>query len=106
MGKDGCVGGQRCALYLKGVPRKVVDTQRKDVPFVASGLFPYEQKVSVVHGTISRLREHTEPLPSKQEVWLHCGFRHGLATHRMSNAILSTRSTSTIASCIRTKWRG
>lgn len=56
-----------------------MNAQPSNLPFVLSGLFPCEQKVSVVHGIVSRLREYTDSIKSKQEVSLHCGFRRFLA---------------------------
>merc|ERR1719238_1872070 len=56
-----------------------METQARGVPFVLSSLLPCEQKVSVVQGTVSRFREYTEVIKSKQELWLHCGFRRFMA---------------------------
>jgi pre-rRNA-processing protein TSR1 len=64
-----------CTLILKGVPPTVMELQARGVPFVLSSLMPCEQKVSVVHGTVTRLKDYSEVIKSKQEVWLHCGFR-------------------------------
>jgi len=64
-----------CTLYLKGVPPTVMETQARGVPFVLSSLLQAEQKVSVVQGTVSRMKEYQEVIKSKQELWLHCGFR-------------------------------
>lgn len=64
-----------CAVYIRGVPPIVMDSQPRGVPFVLSGLFQCEQKVSVVHGHISRMGDYTEAIKSKQELSLHCGFR-------------------------------
>merc|ERR1712054_439844 len=79
-GRDGLEGetgtsGLFCTLYLRGVPPTVMETQARGVPLVLSSLLPCEQKVSVVQGTVSRLKEYTEVIKSKQELWLHCGFR-------------------------------
>jgi len=68
-----------CNLYLKGVPPTVMETQARGVPFILSSLLPCEQKVSVVQGTISRFKDFTEVIKSKQEVWMHCGFRRFMA---------------------------
>lgn len=68
-----------CAVYLRGVPPSVMDTQPAGVPFVLSNLFPCEQKVSVMHGTVSRVGESKAVIKSKQEMTLHCGFRRFLA---------------------------
>merc|ERR1712048_1433708 len=62
-------------LYLKDVPPTVMEKQARGVPFIVSGLFPCEQKVSVVHGQVQRQKEYEEVIKSKQEMMLHCGFR-------------------------------
>lgn len=62
-------------LYLRGVPPTVMETQARGVPFVLSSLLQCEQKVSVLQGTIARHGDYTEVMKSKQEIWLHCGFR-------------------------------
>jgi len=76
-GQEGETGtaGLYCTLFLKGVPPTVMETQARGVPFVLSSLFPCEQKVSVVQGTVTRVRDYAEVVKSKQELWLHCGFR-------------------------------
>jgi pre-rRNA-processing protein TSR1 len=43
--------------------------------FILSTLFPHECKLSVMHFKISRHFENTEPVPSKHDIVLHCGFR-------------------------------
>jgi len=73
--EDGGVSTFYCAVYLRGVPATVLESQPRGVPFVLSSLFPCEQKVTVVHGTVARLKENTEVIKSKQELFLHCGFR-------------------------------
>merc|ERR1719171_858704 len=68
-----------CTLYIKGVPPTVMETQARGVPFVLSSLLPCEQKVSVVQGNVARVKDYTEVIKSKQELWLHCGFRRFMA---------------------------
>jgi pre-rRNA-processing protein TSR1 len=73
---DGCGSSALyCSVYLRNVPPSVLESQPRGVPFVLSGLFPCEQKVSVVHGSVSRLSDYEEVIKSKQEFSLHCGFR-------------------------------
>jgi pre-rRNA-processing protein TSR1 len=77
--EDGGLTSMYCAVYLRGVPPSVMESQTAGVPFVLSNLFPCEQKVSVMHGTVSRVREtageDSSVIKSKQEVALACGFR-------------------------------
>jgi len=48
---------------------------KKDKAYIISTLFPHETKLSVMHFKIQRHFENIEPIPSEQEVMLHCGFR-------------------------------
>jgi len=72
---NGDAAGRFVALYLKGVAPSVMEKQPANTPFVVSGLFPCEERVSVVHGSLTRVRDYTEPVKSKQEFSTHCGFR-------------------------------
>jgi len=73
--EGGGVAQLYCCIKLRGVPPTVFDKQIRGVPFVLSGLFNCEQKVSVVHGHVSRVKDYTEAIKSKQEVLMHAGFR-------------------------------
>mmetsp|Transcript_85486 Transcript_85486/g.151224 ORF Transcript_85486/g.151224 Transcript_85486/m.151224 type:complete len:796 (-) Transcript_85486:49-2436(-) len=73
--ENGGVSQLYCCVRLRGVPPNVFDKQTRGVPFVLSGLFESEQKVSVIHGHISRIKDYTEVIKSKQEVLMHAGFR-------------------------------
>merc|ERR1740117_968170 len=74
-GGSGGFGALYCSVYLKGVSPAVLENQASGVPFVLSGLFPCEQKVSVVHTQLQRLNGVEGIIKSKQEVQMHCGFR-------------------------------
>mmetsp|Transcript_114223 Transcript_114223/g.328151 ORF Transcript_114223/g.328151 Transcript_114223/m.328151 type:complete len:792 (+) Transcript_114223:126-2501(+) len=73
--EGGGVAALFCAVYIRGVPPSVLETQPRGVPFVVSNLFPCEQKVSVIHGVVTRHKGYDEPIKSKAELSLHCGFR-------------------------------
>jgi len=77
--EGGGAAARYCAVYLKGVPQSVVESQPSGVPFVLSGLFPCEQKVSVLHGNVARAGDYADAISSKQEMSLHCGFRRFMA---------------------------
>ncbi|CAE8636570.1 unnamed protein product [Polarella glacialis] len=64
-----------CCIRLRGVQPSVLESQMRGSPFVLSGLFDCEQKVSVIHAHVSRLKDYTEPIKSKQELIMHAGFR-------------------------------
>lgn len=49
-----------CCLELQKVPATVMEAQAMGVPFILSGLFDCEQKVSVVHGHVTRMKDYTE----------------------------------------------
>jgi len=69
------VGALYCSIRLRGVPPSVMEGQPSGVPFILSGLFDCEQKVSVIHGHVTRIKDYTEVIKSKDEVVLHAGFR-------------------------------
>jgi len=73
--EDGGVSSLYCAVYIRGVAPSVLEAQQRGLPFVLSNMFECEQKVSVVHGTVCRLKEFTEVIKSKEPVEVHCGFR-------------------------------
>jgi len=73
--EDGGVGSLYCHVYLKGVPPSVMDSHPSGNCFILSSLFPCEEKVSVMHSHVQRVKDYSEVIKSKQEVQLHCGFR-------------------------------
>jgi len=72
---EGGVSAAYCCIRLRGVAASVIESQLRGVPFILSGLFDCEQKVSVVHGHISRIKDYEEVMKSKDEVVMHAGFR-------------------------------
>mmetsp|Transcript_97204 Transcript_97204/g.203013 ORF Transcript_97204/g.203013 Transcript_97204/m.203013 type:complete len:787 (+) Transcript_97204:134-2494(+) len=73
--ENGGVSTWYCAIFVAGVPPSVLEQQPRSVPFILSNIFPCEQKVSILHTTLTRHKEYTEPIKSKQELHIHCGFR-------------------------------
>eukprot|EP00439_Symbiodinium_sp_Y106_P050221 s874_g6.t1 len=54
---DGGISAAYCCVRIRGVAPSVMETQMQGVPFILSGLFDCEQKVSVVHGQVSRIKD-------------------------------------------------
>jgi len=90
--EDGGVSTYYCAVYLRGVTPAVLEAQPRGTPFVLSSLFPMEQKVSVVHSQVTRMKDYTEVMKSKAELSLHCGFRR--LTARPTFSEIPKRSSS------------
>ncbi|KAJ2160933.1 ribosome biogenesis protein tsr1 [Coemansia sp. RSA 552] len=67
--------GMHVRIVLRAVPAQVVGTFRPDRPFVAFGLHQYEHQMSVLHFTVMRSAEYTEPVRSKDPLVMHFGFR-------------------------------
>jgi len=72
---DRGISAAYCCVRIRGVAPSVMETQMQGVPFILSGLFDCEQKVSVVHGQVSRIKDYEEVMKSKDEVIMHAGFR-------------------------------
>ncbi|CEL91593.1 unnamed protein product [Vitrella brassicaformis CCMP3155] len=85
----GGISGLYCCIYLRNVPASVLASHPSDFPLIVSSLFGYERKVSVLHMSLTRVDGAVneppkdgssssggpQPLPSKETVELHCGFR-------------------------------
>eukprot|EP01062_Namystynia_karyoxenos_P052147 TRINITY_DN4144_c0_g1_i3.p1 TRINITY_DN4144_c0_g1~~TRINITY_DN4144_c0_g1_i3.p1 ORF type:complete len:893 (+),score=296.93 TRINITY_DN4144_c0_g1_i3:117-2681(+) len=69
--------GDCITVVLRAVPIAFMTCweQRKGGPLIASGLLRHEQKYTVLHFTLQRNKEYSEPIKSKQRLVLHCGFR-------------------------------
>jgi pre-rRNA-processing protein TSR1 len=72
---QGVGSGRRLTLQLANVPRTVLDHYQPTRPFIVYGLLQHENKMSVIHFTVTRNSEYTEPVRSKDPLVLHCGFR-------------------------------
>lgn len=65
----------RLVLEFNTENPEVIEELKSRQFFILSTLFPHETKLSVMHYKIQRHFENMEPVPSKQEVLIHCGFR-------------------------------
>ncbi|XP_070621191.1 pre-rRNA-processing protein TSR1 homolog [Erythrolamprus reginae] len=79
LGKEEAEGAQvgwYVTLHLCNVPVSVVESFRqRQQPLVLFTLLPYEQKMSVLNLLLRRHPGCSEPVKSKEEVIVHCGFR-------------------------------
>ncbi|PVU94408.1 hypothetical protein BB561_002577 [Smittium simulii] len=62
-------------MVLSSVPQSVYHSFNKNKLFAAFSLLPHENKFSVLHFIIKRHQDYEEPVRSKDEVILMCGFR-------------------------------
>ncbi|KAI9503688.1 ribosome biogenesis protein tsr1 [Coemansia spiralis] len=67
--------GMHVRIILTAVPAKAAASFSPNRPFVAFGLMQYEHQMSVVHFTITRNEDYTEPVRSKDPMVIHFGFR-------------------------------
>ncbi|KAJ1675895.1 ribosome biogenesis protein tsr1 [Spiromyces aspiralis] len=70
--------GARIQVFLRNVPRDVMDTYHPNALFVCYGLLQYEHQMSVLHFTIQRHADYTKPVRSKDPMVLQYGFRRYL----------------------------
>jgi len=65
------------SIKIKNVPKQLIDEYNaiQHGPLLLIGIFKYENKVSVLHFTITRTPNYTEPIKSKSELIFRIGFR-------------------------------
>ncbi|WWD22043.1 hypothetical protein CI109_106531 [Kwoniella shandongensis] len=73
--ESGVKAGTRVILVLKDVPRSVYDERDSTLPFIVHGLLQHEHKQSVLHFTVQRNTEYTEPVKAKDPLILCVGPR-------------------------------
>ncbi|KAI8326310.1 DUF663-domain-containing protein [Martensiomyces pterosporus] len=67
--------GMHVRIILRAVPAQVAVNYSPHRPFVVFGLLQYEHQMSVVHFTVMRNEDYTEPVRSKDPLVIHYGFR-------------------------------
>ncbi|KAJ6653116.1 hypothetical protein lerEdw1_010078 [Lerista edwardsae] len=72
---DGAAVGWYVTLHLCNVPASVAESFRQREPLALFTLLPYEQKMSVLNLLVRRHPGNSEPVRSKEQVIVHCGFR-------------------------------
>lgn len=67
--------GTYVTLHILNVPQALGEWIKPERPFVVSGLFKYEHKTSVINFAVQRVPTFTDPVKSKDELIIQCGFR-------------------------------
>eukprot|EP01129_Flabellula_baltica_P006023 TRINITY_DN221_c0_g1_i1.p1 TRINITY_DN221_c0_g1~~TRINITY_DN221_c0_g1_i1.p1 ORF type:complete len:744 (+),score=202.91 TRINITY_DN221_c0_g1_i1:52-2283(+) len=65
----------KISLYLKDVPFDMLANHPQNHPLIVSGLLRHENKMSVMNVLIRRHNDYEDPVKSKDEMVIHCGFR-------------------------------
>ncbi|ELR18877.1 uncharacterized protein ACA1_037110 [Acanthamoeba castellanii str. Neff] len=73
--RDGIVMGTYVTLHVLNVPQALGEWINPSRPFVVSGLFKHEHKTTVINFAVQRMPSYTEPVKSKEELIIQCGFR-------------------------------
>uniref|UniRef100_A0A8D0ASV1 Pre-rRNA-processing protein TSR1 homolog n=1 Tax=Sander lucioperca TaxID=283035 RepID=A0A8D0ASV1_SANLU len=73
--EEGAMVGWYVTLHIINVPFSVMESVQSGRPLMMVSLLPHEQKMSVMHLLVRRHPSNTEPIKSKEELVLHCGFR-------------------------------
>eukprot|EP01130_Rhizamoeba_saxonica_P017541 TRINITY_DN8528_c0_g1_i5.p1 TRINITY_DN8528_c0_g1~~TRINITY_DN8528_c0_g1_i5.p1 ORF type:complete len:743 (-),score=184.82 TRINITY_DN8528_c0_g1_i5:135-2363(-) len=76
--RDGVEDGSWVTLYVKDVASDLLADRPNNHPLVVGGILKYENQMSVMNFHIMRHPSYEKPLPSKQELTIHCGFRRYL----------------------------
>ncbi|XP_042328009.1 pre-rRNA-processing protein TSR1 homolog [Sceloporus undulatus] len=72
---EGAEVGWYVTLHIDHVPISVMESFQQGGPLVFFTLLPYEQKMSVLNFLVRRHSAYSDPIRSKEEVIIHCGFR-------------------------------
>ncbi|KAG8590164.1 hypothetical protein GDO81_006660 [Engystomops pustulosus] len=72
---EGAMVGWYVTVHITGVPLSVLEHFNQGSPLVLYSLLPHEQKMSVVNMLVRRHAGNSEPVPAKEEIVFHCGFR-------------------------------
>jgi pre-rRNA-processing protein TSR1 len=87
--------GEYVTLVLKDVPKKFLEVflatpAAAARPLIAGCLLKHENRMSVLHFTLSRHADYTAPIKSKDELLFVCGFRRWTARAVFSEATKRT----------------
>jgi len=78
--------GKFVTLYIKDVAMNILDKRSKeDGPIVVGGLVKFESKMSVMNLTIRKHSTYVDPIKSKDNIIIHCGFRRYLGNPLFSD---------------------
>eukprot|EP00057_Strongylocentrotus_purpuratus_P021891 XP_011676365.1 PREDICTED: pre-rRNA-processing protein TSR1 homolog [Strongylocentrotus purpuratus] len=67
--------GNYITIHIENVPRSAFDDYDPSHPLVVFGLLHHEQKMSVLHFTLKRHPDFTEPIKSKDRLVFQVGYR-------------------------------
>lgn len=64
-------------LYVEGVTEQEFENIDRGMPFLMIGVLPHEHKMTVVNFLLKRpnVLESEEPIKSKEELIIQCGYR-------------------------------
>eukprot|EP01090_Pellita_catalonica_P011683 TRINITY_DN235_c0_g2_i1.p1 TRINITY_DN235_c0_g2~~TRINITY_DN235_c0_g2_i1.p1 ORF type:complete len:773 (-),score=131.04 TRINITY_DN235_c0_g2_i1:298-2445(-) len=71
--------GTYVTISISDVPTATKSYFANGKPFIVSGLFKYEHKLSVIHFSLRRHRAYTNPMEAKEPLLFQCGFRRFVA---------------------------
>lgn len=64
-------------LYLEDVTEEEFENIDRGIPLIVIGILPHEHKISIVNMLLKRpnVLESNEPIKSKEELIIQCGYR-------------------------------
>uniref|UniRef100_A0A0R3RS24 Pre-rRNA-processing protein TSR1 homolog n=1 Tax=Elaeophora elaphi TaxID=1147741 RepID=A0A0R3RS24_9BILA len=68
--------GAFISVYISKVPTNLIDIWPRSNPFIIYGLLAHEQRLSLVNMVLKRHPSCTVPIPNKQRLIFHVGYRH------------------------------
>ncbi|OZC11744.1 hypothetical protein X798_00924 [Onchocerca flexuosa] len=68
--------GAFVSIYISKVPISFIDIWPRSTPLIIYGLLAHEQKMSLVNMVLKRHPSCTVPIPNKQRLLFHVGYRH------------------------------
>jgi pre-rRNA-processing protein TSR1 len=72
---SGVIAGTYVTIHILDVPQTLSGFVHISRPFVVSGLLKHEHKTSVLHFTAQRIPAYEDPIRSKDDLIIQCGFR-------------------------------
>jgi pre-rRNA-processing protein TSR1 len=72
---DGLSAGSWLCLNLRDVHVNLLASHVATHPLLLSGLFKFENKMSTINYTMTKVATYPKSLRSKEELWFHVGFR-------------------------------
>lgn len=76
--QEGALPGWYVTLFVKNVPKSMMESRNATHPLILYGMLPHEQKISVLNFLLKRpnmVPYEMKPIKSKEELIFHCGYR-------------------------------